>query len=200
MKKIISLGHNCHPAYWLTKCNIRTISYPFDWLSNHCNLPCKGLSYVNDNIKNNFKYWLNNLKADINVFSENYPHVKFLHFPDVISNKDTKLKLERRANRFMNVINNKEDVVFLYCYYLKHDNKNNDFNNEQNLIMFKDSILEFLELVPKAKLVVYFVHIGKLLNFKWSYDNCHARLQTYNYIRDEKHMWNPMPDFFKNLI
>lgn len=99
-KNIIPLGCDCHPAYILKKLHLRKSGYPFDWLDT---LPAKGLDYVNDTIASGFNYYLDGLKLNEagNIIAEKYPYAVMLHETNLESGSKDRVKLERRAMRFL---------------------------------------------------------------------------------------------------
>ena len=149
MAHFISLGPNCHPAGNLRNIELRKLSTPFDWLLTNEN---KGLTYVVDNINNNFENFLSDLEYNDRdkVVSRNYPNTEFFHF-DLLKNKSLIETMKRRAKRFMDLISNPDNyIVFLYYYSL-----NNYLNKFQP---FLESIKEFesCELIKaKYKLIIY---------------------------------------------
>ena len=77
-ENIIPIGSDCHSAYILNALNIRKQSLVFDWLFSDSRL---GIKYVNDNIKSEFKFFLNDLKLNFrdHIVSEFFPDTEFFH-------------------------------------------------------------------------------------------------------------------------
>lgn len=98
-KPLVPIGCDCHPAWMLRKLHIRESGYPFDWLDTQAHL---GLDYVNQNIKTNFKHYLEGItrNADGNLIAERYPHAVLLHETELAPNSAARIKLERRVERF----------------------------------------------------------------------------------------------------
>ena len=132
MKNItyISLGPDCEIAGLLHDLKLRTQSLPFDFLLTN---PLLGIKYVTDLINNEFSDSLDDLKYNKQnkVYSINYPNSLFYHH-DLINNKQKLVKslkidhlnmdeplidkFKRRGERFMNIINNKDNFnIFFYC-------------------------------------------------------------------------------------
>ena len=113
----IPLGHNCIPAYHLSRLGLRTESLPFDWLLSPSHLT---INYAVELINTNFKYFLCDLQYDHQgvVVSGKYPEVKFWHH-DLLKNRihmskgwessesNLILAFERRTERFINLISSK---------------------------------------------------------------------------------------------
>ncbi len=99
-KNIIPIGCDCHPSYILKKLHLRKSGYPFDWFDT---LPAKGLDYVNDTIASGFKYYLDGLKLNEagNIIANKYPYAVMLHETNLESGSKGRVKLERRAIRFL---------------------------------------------------------------------------------------------------
>ena len=119
----ISLGPSCHAAGNLAKLGLRDQSLPFDWLL--CN-GTRVFEYVNKLINTHFRYFTKELIYNYreNVISKNYDYVEFVHY-DLIKNKPIGRKkdrdknliemMNRRADRFMNIISNKSNNVIFIC-------------------------------------------------------------------------------------
>jgi hypothetical protein len=142
----ISIGPNCHPAWNLKMLGLRSISLPFDWLLTN---KYRVFEYTNDLINSNFKNFTKNLTYNHRgkVISKNYNFVEFFHY-DLIkntnlnrpedNNKNLLEMMTRRANRFMNIISNKNNEVVFLCM-LHHTNiiKEGNINNEY---LYKDML------------------------------------------------------------
>ena len=130
----ISLGPNCFTAANLNMLNLRKGALPFDWLSTPHE---KGLRYIINNIKNNWRFFLYNIKKNKdNIYhAEKYPDTLFPHVKNFAKNehefshlinynfcehknsiKTTQLdKFRRRCVRFSNIINN-INIKNIYFY------------------------------------------------------------------------------------
>ena len=160
----ISLGPNCHSAFHLVKLKIRSQSLPFDWLLCSDKM---GIYYVNKCIETNFSDYLLNLSnIDNFTISNNYPFVKFIHSnPLDKGDYDT---LTDRAERFMNIINDKTNFCFFYFGCSKDA-------FETNFDTIKNDIINFISLMESkcSYLLVFYVTHDKKFNFDnyWLFDN-----------------------------
>jgi len=190
MKNItyISLGPDCTIAGLLNDINVRTQSLPFDFLLTNTLL---GIKYVTDLINNDFSDYLNDLKYNKQnkVYSTNYPYSLFYHH-DLINNKQKLVKslkidhlnmdeplidkFKRRGERFMNIINDKDNFnIFFYC--IRHDViTTNFFQDLDNFIdvMNKKSNNQYL-------LVILFTDLQTDDDIKIDYNN--QRVQFYHF-------------------
>jgi len=147
----------------------RHMSLPFDWLSMSEKL---GIKYININIETNFKYFVSNMKKNNkgNYYSENF---HMLHFHTIIFYKTSefnKLKLKyffsetnerqdrtnidkfkRRANRFLNIINNPKNKC-VFCYHISLVT----WKNKDDLQYILEQIKIFLKkCMTKYKFLLY---------------------------------------------
>lgn len=179
----ISLGSNCHPAYWLKNKNLRNFSTPFDWLLFDST---KGLDYILNCVETEFSFWLNDLYINSNKkpVSTYYPYVEFFHHTDIVSNKEHCDKLRIRSLRFLQEWNSNENI-FVYCYRL------NKFNSSKNLEYFKTSVEKFLKKTSN-KLIIYFLD-DVIHNNDIKIEGC----ETYMYFRDKNisKVWGECPQF-----
>ena len=111
LKNIMPIGSDCHPAYMVSKLELRKESLPFDWLDTK---PLHALSYAQKNITERFSFFLKDLKKNEaeKVFADKYPHALFYHFDDLIDNKQLQNKIEQRINRFLKLYDSDA------CYFL----------------------------------------------------------------------------------
>tara|TARA_B110000971_G_scaffold15912_3_gene14719 strand:- start:8840 stop:9484 length:645 start_codon:yes stop_codon:yes gene_type:complete len=119
----ISLGPNCHPVGNLKLLNLRKQALPFDWLL--CN-KYRMFEYVNDLINTKFSNFTTNLLYNHRqkVISNDYDYVEFFHH-DLIKNvtfnrpedddKNLIDVMNRRSERFMDIISNKNNEVIFVC-------------------------------------------------------------------------------------
>jgi hypothetical protein len=154
----ISLGPDCEIAGLLNALNLRKQSLPFDFLLTK---PLLGIKYVTDLINNNFSDYLNNLNYNEQhkVYSTNYPNTLFYHH-DLINNKQKLVKslkidhlnmdeplidkFKRRGDRFMNIINDKDNFnIFFYCIAYDDNNLNKHSSN------FFQTIDNFIDIMKK---------------------------------------------------
>jgi len=137
----IPIGHNCLVSGNLEILNIRNKAFPFDWvLISVENL----FSYLNDFINSKFNKFTKNLKYNHRniVISENYPECEFLHH-DLINNITKRNRIitktdnlietvNRRCNRFMEIIEDKNNEVNFICNLTY-----NSFKKDESII-FED--------------------------------------------------------------
>lgn len=191
---MISLGPNCHPAYWIRKLNGNQASYPFDWLLSK---PEVGLKYVCWNIENQFTLWLTDIQLNhrAHVVSARFPQVEFFHHRDLMGpeTENEIAKLRRRASRFLLSLTEKTD--YLYCYTIPV------VPAEALLINLTKEVMRFLALAPSAKLHLYFMseepgneQFSALLN---ATSQLSDRLVLYTYYRnaDIHKVWGGQPEF-----
>lgn len=138
-KRIISIGCDCHPAWMLKRLHMRKAGYPFDWLDTQAHL---GLEYVNQNIKSDFRYYLDGItrNAEGNIIAEKYPHAVMLHETDLSAGSEGKIKLERRVERFRKQFIKGNNH---YLYNLPVDK----IKNEEQAEIFISSVQEFIALM-----------------------------------------------------
>ena len=147
----ISLGPNCHAAANLNMLRKRHTSLPFDWLS----MPEKrAISYINENINTNFKYFISNIKKNEKgeCYAERFPYVTFPHhnllenssefdklkahffFNETYERQDGSIidKFKRRINRFIKILNNPKNIC-VFCYHISLKTWKNKIDT-QNII------------------------------------------------------------------
>lgn len=166
--KIIPIGCDCHPAYMLSKLNLRKSSMPFDWLNTD---PVLGIQYVFDNFKSNFNLFLEDLVLNEkgNIISKNYPNTEFLHEKDLIENPISRLKFSRRIERFLN--------FYLYnnCFFL-YNVTSQSLDNSNKVIEFTKSIEDFSSLIKKNDKI--FIYIRYDESFKENVFHCEKVYQN----------------------
>jgi hypothetical protein len=147
-ENIISLGSACHPAYLLDAMGFRKMSMPFDWQLTH---PINGLEYVCDNIKTNFRFFMDDLKLNTEnqVYASRNPFAVFFHYPDVISNPATKVTFTKRCARFADFTKNNR-CTFLYSA------TSSAINSDAAANQLLQSVNEFKQLMkPADRLLIY---------------------------------------------
>lgn len=145
---IIPVGSDCHPAHSLQKLNIRTESFPFDWLNTN---PLLGLTFVEHNIRNNFKYFISDLAVNEKgqIVSKTYPYAEFVHEKDLIDNRITAIKIKKRITRFMDSYNSR-NCIFLYNI------PSTCLEDIKSLKAFLHSVISFANFIKKNdKLAIY---------------------------------------------
>ncbi len=182
MTTLISLGCNCHPAWWLRKLQLRTKLLPFDWLFSK---PHEGLAYALKVQANDFADCFEDvvLNAGVRPYSTHYPEVELFHHHDLVAD-DPKLraaekgKLVSRARAFRDVIRN-ERVALIYCYDLR-----THLPFPADLEAFRQSVDIALQTWPSAALHVYFMFDTPGL-LQDSLLTPRPRLVEYAYFRDQ---------------
>lgn len=138
-KHIIPIGKDCHAAHSLDILNIRNQSLPYDWIRLKSIL---GLQIVSENIKEDFKYFLYNLKKNDkgNTFAEKYPDAEFTHSKAVLDNPKLRETYEKRCKRLLDIIKSKS-VAYLYVLEL------GDFKDISDVNFFHETVLKFKEIL-----------------------------------------------------
>lgn len=181
-KIIVPIGCDCHPAYVLKKLDLRYTSLPFDWLNIE---PKVGLSYVTDNIKNDFKYFISDLKIndDGYIVSSHYECAEFYHEKDLIENTNHQLKMKRRVDRFNEIIKN--DIAYLHMIPMK-TLTNQDVVNE-----ILENIIEFQAILkPSDTLSVYIRSDDKKHQNEAMYESLMNKSRGLNQVTVAKYIRN----------
>jgi hypothetical protein len=147
-KAIIPIGSDCHPAYMLTKMELRNESLPFDWLDTK---PIFALQYAYENIRDSFCFFMDELKinSDGKVYAEKYPCALFYHFDDLPTNKILKSKIEKRIQRFLYIIQSKS------CCFV-HSTTSITFDTNNIVIDYVETVKKFISLLKKDdELLIY---------------------------------------------
>lgn len=155
MTTLISLGCNCHPAWWLRKLKLRTQSMPFDWLLSK---PHVGLDYAVNMYLNGFDGWLDGLSVNSrgHPVAARYPAVELFHHHDLVDHDADRRaaecnRLVQRAHAFRVAVD-AGHVDFLYCYPM-HDK----LPRAEELAKFEAAVGQALSAWPHARLHVYFM-------------------------------------------
>ena len=197
IEPIVSLGCNCHPAYWLEKMGIRAQSMPFDWLLTR---PHLGMQFVVEMIQTEFRgftqgIYVNHRSHPVSALN---PATEFFHHHDLLDpvKADTEReRLNRRAARLLDKIKSSEQINFVYCYPL--DEK----SNKTELISqtYADAI-KLKELIPHARLAIYFLSDDG--DFKISSTvSAPPGINISNYTRDKSinPTWGGPPEFLQSI-
>ena len=194
---IISLGCNCHPAYWLRKTGLASQSLPFDWLLTPAHL---GLDYVVQVYRNRFADFLEDLKLNkrSHPVSSKYPNTELFHHHALINDdlrkrSEEEEKLSRRALRFMELV--QEPVVFLYCYPVDVRSTRAD-----RLARFSLSVDRLLEIFLHARLHVYLMYDTDNA-LPSEFISHRERFVVHSYKRDSSvdKLWGTEPEFLSGL-
>jgi len=121
--KYYSIGCDCHPAYVLTYLKLRHKAGPFDHIDTKS---IESAEYFLKLTNSSFLNFLDDLLINNNgkVISKHYPQTEFCHDNDLITNKESKHKYERRINRFMDDYKHSKCVFLLNIKYDTIKNKN----------------------------------------------------------------------------
>lgn len=148
VKAILPIGCDCHPAYMLSKLQLRKESLPFDWLDVKPNL---ALNFVYETLQTEFNFFLKDLGRDENgkVLSQKHPEALFYHFDDLIENQNLKHKIKQRIDRFSNLFSSKQ------CCFI-HTITSLSFQNETDFNFIKKSISNFTTILKENdELLIY---------------------------------------------
>lgn len=148
VKAVLPIGCDCHPAYMLSKLELRKESLPFDWLDTK---PHLALNFAFETIQSEFQFFLNDLDKNEQgkVFSQKHPEALFYHFDDLIENKDFQKKIKERTQRFLKLYKNKA------CYFL-HTVTSQAIKEESDLQFVIQSIEKFSSILkPNDELLIY---------------------------------------------
>ena len=144
------IGCDCHPAYMLSKLELRNKSLPFDWLDTK---PHLALRYAYETIKTEFQFFLTDLtkNEEGKVFSQKHPEALFYHFDDLIENKILQNKIQERSQRFLKVYKKQP------CYFV-HTLTSQTIANKEDLELSIAAITQFkILLKPNDELLLYLV-------------------------------------------
>lgn len=137
-KPVISLGSDCHPAKILQILNIRTISFPFDWVYT---IASTGMEYVMDNILTEFNKFADRICLNQwgEVASAWYENSAFFHYDDLLHNTEMQETLKRRGKRFLSYFNTTP------CVFL-HNVPTQGLTTREECDRFLTSVEEFLKI------------------------------------------------------
>ncbi len=198
MTILVSLGCNCHPAWWLRKLNLRGPAMPFDWLLSK---PHLGLDFAVTVQDNGFDGWLDGLSVNArgHPVSSRYPAIELFHHHDLVAD-DPELRaaehkrLTLRAADF-GVTVARGGVDFLYCFPLR-----DKLPQPAELQAFERSVDRALASWPSATLHVYFLSdapglLGRPLL------KTRDRLVEHAYFRDRNidRNWGTEPSFLRAI-
>lgn len=148
VKALLPIGCDCHPAYVLSKLELRKESLPFDWLDTKSQY---ALHFAYSTIKSEFEFFLKDLMYNEQgkIFAKKHPEALFYHFNDLIENYDFQNKIKERIYRFLNLYLKKP------CYFL-HTLTSMSFQNEEEYNFIKNSISNFTSILKrKDELLIY---------------------------------------------
>jgi hypothetical protein len=148
IKTLLPIGCDCHPAYMLSKLELRKESFPFDWLDT---VSHKALEYTYQNIKSDFNFFLADLKKNNQgkVFAEKYPEALFYHFDDLIENNALQQKINKRIQKFIKLYQQTP------CYFV-HTITSKSLQQTEDLEFIIQSISNFKTLLKSNdELLIY---------------------------------------------
>ncbi len=142
---VCSLGTLCHTSYFIKQSNLKTESYPFDWIYSNINV-------IIDCLEDNFSKFLDK-KYYVNV--KNSPACSHSLYGNSMFNHYNPLKPEiydyysRCVNRFINLLNNSNNKLFIILNVNQNNNKNIDSDiinlyKLNNLLLSKTSNYKIL--------------------------------------------------------
>jgi hypothetical protein len=159
MYKVISFGYRCSSAAFIQKLNLKTESYPFDWLVSK-------LDIIKDCIETKFVHFLN-----INNYI-----IKNTETINIIDNTKTHIRNEvAQINTFYET-----DIENIYTYNFKlafnHRNINNDYEYYQRCINRLYKLFE----TDIQKYYLYFHPIIGINDFQNNKENILNDFDTFN--------------------
>lgn len=170
----ISLGSDCAVKWNLNKYGFCCQTFPFDWCNtNHIKMIIDSLdnkfsNFFDYEIKDqsmNFDNLILNVKSGKRIITNNkivFPHESEL---DYLDEEKYKKKYQRRIQRFVDVVQNKD----IKKIFIRADNKKLNNNNEQCLI---DSLHRFGVKNFVVKFISYDLYqVCELFDWKRSYIN-----------------------------
>lgn len=176
VKALLPIGCDCHPAYMLSKLELRNESFPFDWLDTK---PSLALNFAFETIQSEFRFFLSDLEKNVEgkVFSKKHPEALFYHFDDLIENINFQKKIKERTQRFLKLYKDKA------CYFL-HTVTSQAIEKESDLQFVTQSIDKFSSILkPNDELLIYLRFDESLTE-----NSCHAQLlektiQSYSQVK-----------------
>lgn len=199
-RPIIPIGYDCHPAYLLTKLQLRKYSLPFDWLASDSII---GLNYIKENLQSNFQGFISPLSKNDKgeVISMKYPYARFMHAPDLIECNQKKVAFSRRIKRLYEILNNNN------CYLLYTLNTTRIISHAHIATIIKS--FEDLSTLLKAqdRICVYLRYDKAKIEPNPLCEELYSELQTLNkvsvckYTRDVENygIWGDESEYAKLL-
>ena len=187
--KFISLGNNCAAASVIKELDLRTESYPFDWVpgSSGVILHCLEtelrhfLELGNPqrllNINEEYLACQGPKMTDVPITHQNYYGCHFVHYKNEPI-AEVKEKFKRRCDRFLDALKGAEPITFLYT-------------NEYELYFkgFREKVDEHYELIKIIEKVL--VHQYNLKNFTILCVNVNKDRPDTEHITNIKIDWVP---------
>jgi hypothetical protein len=150
--RYISLGGGCNIKYYIKNLNNQKTEF-FDYLWNLD----EGLYSVTKIIENDFSDFIDNNQFYMNYhprFKKNilihkkYTNIGFIHYNifDVFD------KFKRKSTRFLELLNSKEEIIFIYYRHYDepcNNNYNNNININEKLIYYKNETNNFVKIIQE---------------------------------------------------
>ena len=179
-KTIVSLGVDCGVANFLKENGLRNFSLPFDWVVSY-----GGVSNI---LKNKFRNYIpkNNLQFN------HEDNVKFIHekFPSDIE------KMNRRINRFLNLLNDDKEIIFLRKGHSEHHHSESEVINDD--LFDCEELYDILKKNYKNlkfKIILFLV-CSKCYNYKEKYKS--EKVIVYN-VSDKDKRSDLIKNYFSDL-
>jgi len=184
---IIPIGVDCGLADVLKENNLRTYSFPFDWIVTY-----NGVSKC---IDDNFKFFVEPINNKFNKYDMYFSH----DFENLDLLNDDKEKYIRRSKRLINILKTtKEEITFFRkghaCHHhSEHDGKYSDILNDIDDTEKLDIILQNKYPQLKYKIIVVLV-CDRCFNPNQTYISKSDKIQIYNIATPEANHY-----IFQNL-
>jgi hypothetical protein len=168
---IIPIGVDCGMAEFCKKHNLRTMSFPFDWIVSY-----NGVSKC---IENKFEEFTEPLNNRINKYD-----MCFVHDFELNGNHEhDKEKYNRRCNRLMNILETNEEIIFCRKGHASHlhAEHNGKYSVIANEIEDAERLTNFLKNYPELnyKIIVILV-CGKCYDNTCIYKSNSDKIEIYN--------------------
>jgi hypothetical protein len=141
---IISLGIDCNVAQFTQSRNLREFSLPFDWTICY--------NGVYDILKNNFKNYTKNITLFNNKHINKYD---VLFFHDNIKDQNTINKYNRRIERFSQVLQTKEKILFIKTSHKHWHHDDDKYTDDYKDAMKTINLIK--ERYPKLNFVILLI-------------------------------------------
>lgn len=180
---IIPIGVDCGMVDFLKDNNLRTCSFPFDWIVTY-----NGVSKC---IDDNFKFFVEPINNNFNKYDMHFSH----DFKNIDLLNDDKEKYIRRYKRLINILEtSKEEIIFCRkghaCHHhSEHDGKYSEIINDIDDTEKLDIILQNKYPQLKYKIIVILV-CGRCFKSKETYISKSDKIQIYNIATPEANHYN----------
>jgi hypothetical protein len=183
MFKVISFGYRCSSASFIQLLNLKTESYPFDWLVSNLDvikdcIETKFIHFLNINnyiVRNsetfnmidNTKNFMNYESVEVNVFYETGIHNSTLNYKLGLNHRNLNNDYEyyqRCINRLYELF--EMDIKKYYIYFHPIIGINDYHNNKENILNDFDIFNQYIIGKTKNIFGVYFILIKHTENIK----------------------------------